>query len=139
MPIHPATVHFPIALLLLSGGSYLYYFFKDDAFFQRAALLTHIIGLGTMALVILTGNQAAAALNPNPVWGDLLKRHELLGYLGLWWFSMLLIWSFLRQKRFVRNEHIGFLALLWLGLAVMLYSAHLGGTMVYDFGVGVME
>ncbi|MEL6594040.1 MAG: DUF2231 domain-containing protein, partial [Bacteroidota bacterium] len=135
---HPATVHFPIALLVLSLGCYGVYLFREEKFYQRGAFGLHLIGVVGMAVAVLTGNQAQGDLSDEVVLQELVQQHQISGFVLLWLFGMLLIWRYLRLKRMARWEQWLFLGLFAAANGLMFYSAHLGGKMVYEHGAGVL-
>lgn len=138
MPLHPATVHFPIALLLASLGFYAVHQWKQEAYYQRTGFLLHLIGVISMVIAVLTGNQAQSAIEGIPVLEDIVQQHQISGFVLLWLLSMMLIWRYLRQERMQSLERWLFLGLFFAAMGLMTYSAHLGGTMVFEHGAGVM-
>lgn len=138
MPLHPATVHFPIALLLASLGFYAVHQWKQEDYFQRTGFLLHLIGVISMAIAVLTGNQAQSNIAETPALEELVQQHQISGFVLLWLLGMMLIWRYLRQKRMQKLERWLFLGLFIASMALMAYSSHLGGTMVYEHGAGVI-
>lgn len=137
MPLHPLIVHFPIALLFVAGAFYLYSIIKSsESFFSIAAIL-HLVGGVSFIAAILTGQQAEAAVTHAPEIHEMIEQHELLSYISIWVFGLMYIWQMLRAKKFLQVEKIAFVTIFSVLLAVMAYSAHLGGRMVYEKGVGV--
>jgi uncharacterized membrane protein len=137
MDLHPATVHFPIALLMAAGGFYVASRFREQATFYRAAWLLHLVGLAGSIAAVLTGRNAEGNLTLTPALEDLLETHQLMGYATAWLFALLAVWQYLRQGRGKPLEQWLFLTAYWLSLGVMIYGAWLGGQMVYEHGAGV--
>ncbi|MEM6265175.1 MAG: DUF2231 domain-containing protein [Bacteroidota bacterium] len=137
MELHPAIVHFPIALLITAGGFYTWAFFKHDNSIGMAAFILHIIGLAGMGLAVLSGEQAEGELIHTKAIHELVEQHELYSFILLWLFGMLLAWYFLRSRTWVNLEKMGYLAVFWVLVVVMGYSAYLGGQLVYTHGAGV--
>jgi len=137
MDLHPAIVHFPIALLIAAGGFYLAARFREQATFYRAAWLLHVAGLAGSIAAVLTGRSAEGNLTLTSALEGLLENHQLLGYATAWLFALLAIWQYLRQGRGPVLEQWLFISAYFLALGVMAYGAWLGGQMVYQHGAGV--
>lgn len=142
MILHPASVHFPISLLIISGLCYLYSFVRNDTFTFQAGRLMHSIGIIGVVLAIITGKITSSTLDPQAEVSSMLWQHELLAYGTLWSFSMLWVWQYMRKK--VLMHQMGskwertFFVVIFLGaLTFMSYSSYLGGKMVYEHGLGV--
>ncbi|MDX1908828.1 MAG: DUF2231 domain-containing protein [Bacteroidia bacterium] len=136
MEAHPFSVHFPVALLLVAGVSYGVSLFRDTAFFRRAGLYLHLLGVSGLVLAILTGRAAQAAARSQHPPEDLIRQHELSGYVVLWLAAMLLVWVWLRPKA-TRREFMAITLILAAVLGLLIWDASLGGTLVYRYGIGV--
>ena len=90
-----------------------------------------------MLLAILSGRQAQADAKLSATAESILSTHEITAYTLAWFFGMLLIWQYLRLDRASRWEKIGFSLIFFAAVAFMLFSAHLGGRLVFEEGVGV--
>lgn len=130
--VHPALVHFPIALLPVSVGADL---------LGRLTGSEELLDLGrrTMPLAAASGLVAGVAglmaqteVEANGQSLAMLKTHRTLN-LGL--VAIAGAMSAYRAKR--DRPSVGYLALGIAGLATMTYSAFLGGAIVYHHGVGV--
>jgi len=145
-PLHPAVVHFPVALLLTA------------AFFDAACLVlrrylwidrtaTALLTLGGIALgaAYLTGERAAEAAAPvTGIAQGILADHEDLALLTLWATGVALA-----LRLFVtwlgRDDlevHLGIFRLAALvavfgAAALMILTAYHGGQLVFDHGIGV--
>ena len=130
--VHPALVHFPIALLPVSVGADL---------LGRVTGNQELLDLGrrTMPLAAASGLVAGIAglMAQTEVEADgksleTLKTHRTLN-LGI--VAIAGAMSAYRSKR--DRPSLGYLALGIAGFAAMAYSAYLGGEIVYRDGVGV--
>ena len=131
LSLHPISVHFPIAFLFLAGGLYIFYLFKDEFFYFRAAKLVHLLGLIGLILAMLTGRSAASEIEADSPLTEIVRNHEILGYGAIWAFSMLMVWTYLREKSFKQKELIFFSLLYLLFLGLMVYSSYLGGEIAH--------
>jgi uncharacterized membrane protein len=137
-PLHPAVVHFPIALALVA------LLFeaalrhpRGRALEPAAVILIVLAALGAVATVV-TGNLAHdAAAVPSAARG-LIERHEDLGTIAMW---ALVVLASARLVLARLGRHRG--AAAWLYLVLLAgaagavgYNGHLGGQVVFRHGVG---
>lgn len=127
--LHHMTVHFPIALLIVSGGLYVFALFRPEHPYSPSAFLLHLLGTLGIGISILSGNQEKSNIEVGSPEAELLSQHEIWAYVLLWIFGMLLVWRYLRLKKIKTTEAGLFAILFWTGIACMLYSAWLGGNM----------
>lgn len=130
--IHPALVHFPLALLPLSIGADL---------LGRATGSESLLDLGrrTMPLAAASGLVAGVAglmaqteVKAEGAAMDLLKTHRTLN-LGL----VAIAGAMAVQRSRNEKPSAAYLGLGLVGVAAMMYTAYLGGEMVYRHGVGI--
>lgn len=132
--LHPAWVHFPIALLitgLAAGGL--------SAVRRRPEWLapasSWLLWLGTaaawiaMGLGLLAEDQAPHV----PMAWEALADHKTLGFWTVGVFTVLSLW-----KAFLPQKLPRLLLLAWLaGAGLLVATAYHGGEVVYTFGMGV--
>jgi len=141
--IHPATVHFPIALLLTNGLLTIIYLRRPSAALELSAY--YCLSLGWLGAVVatLSGVLAAAdqVFGPNaPHRASLpwVNAHAIIGIATLFVYGQAL----LRRRRnpalldtpASRNPY---LVLLALGALLVVGGGWFGGFLVYELGVGV--
>jgi nitrite reductase/ring-hydroxylating ferredoxin subunit/uncharacterized membrane protein len=135
-PLHPALVHFPIAgfllSLLLDLGAYLG---AASNGLLRASLYAMGSGLAIGVLAALTGLVDRSDIRLDHRARKTSTIHMILNLTALGLFA---INFFLRLGR-GDSEALPFpyLLLSLLGVGIILVSGYLGGTMVYDNGIGV--
>lgn len=157
--LHPATVHFPIAFLLLaSGAGLLYIYWRPLEVLRTLTWWPMLLGwLGTL-LAILTGLLAQSGLPPEAPYRATLNWHITSG-LALWvLYGLLLYWQWLLQKRPPRRTkaappiaapppdllqqpalRLRLTLLLLAGIVLVLASGWNGGKLVYTWGVNVLQ
>ena len=138
--LHPLAVHFPLVLLLLGGAVTAGYAWFGTASWRWAALA--LVGLGAASAIWAqeTGETLADTVDGEPVAAVVLPEHargaewtvrvSVLATLGL---AGLGLWA-RRQPERGHDPLAGrLLALALVGLAVALvaWTAHLGGIMVW--------
>lgn len=130
--LHPAVVHFPIALLAL-GAAVAGLRWRGLLPDWTAAAESWLLWLGTLAAWTALGlGLLAKKTAPHvPLAWEVLADHRTLG----WWtcsvFSVLSCLRFFDKPRWLQ-------LLLWAaGLALLIATAEHGGELVYGFAVGV--
>lgn len=138
--LHPAAVHFPIALLSLGAAAAGRRLFRRNPVWVGSAE-SWLLWLGTASAWIALGLGLLAertAPHVPPAW-EVLAEHQTLG----WWtcstFSCL---SSLRLFSVRTGRDAGAFrsaqSVLWLiGLGLLIATATHGGELVYRFGMGV--
>lgn len=143
-PIHPLTVHFPIALLLANGLLTLLYLRRGERTLETSAYHCLILGwLGSLAATVsglidalrqLTGIDAPRS-NIVFYW---VNAHAVVGIA-----TVIIYWQALLRRR--RQPHIlddaqkrgGYLRLLMVGAVLVALNGWMGGYLVYRLGLGV--
>ena len=141
LPLHPAIVHFPIALIttaLILHGIQLW----------KPNWLGRVVGLWLMGLAtifsiaaVLSGKKEAAKASEIGYPTEtliLIERHETIGNIVVWGsilFFIGWIYLFLKYKNDIRLDRLALAFLLLLFMIVTL-SAYTGGQLVYIHGVG---
>jgi uncharacterized membrane protein len=150
--LHPATVHFPIALLMLaSAAGLLYLWWRPRE--ELRTLCWWPMGLGWIGGVIaaLTGLLAQAGLPPQAPYRALLNWHIGSGLGLLVVYGLLLYLHWLRRPTRRQRQRTPspppllddpgakawFSLLLLGGLVLIVASGWNGGRLVYEWGVNV--
>ena len=138
---HPLSVHFPIALLCVA------FVFKLISLRYRREVWdfggTVLLGLGVIGLwvAVYTGNLADGIVSRKLCDPTILKEHENMAWLAGWIFSSGLAIDLIRMVDFpfFKKTFILLLVVFTLsgGTAVLVYTGHLGATLVYQQAAGV--
>jgi len=153
--LHPATVHFPIAFLLLaSGAGLLYLDWQPHATLRILAWWSMRLGWLGVALAVLTGLLAQSGLPPQAPYQNVLNWHIGTGLALLVNYGWLLYqqWVYGSVRAQKARLRIGIVthellddarARLWLhlllgaGVILLFASGWNGGRLVYEWGVNV--
>ena len=130
--VHPAIVHYPLALLPLSIGADLLGRLTGSEALLALGRATMPVAAGSAAVAAAAGLVAQEAVNAEDEALDMLITHRNinLGLVGV--ATAMAAW---RAKH--EEPSAAYLGLGLLGLAAATYTAYLGGHMVYELGVGV--
>ena len=142
LPLHPAIVHFPIALIttaLILHGIQLW---KPNWLGRVVGLW--LMGLATIFLIapVLSGQKEAAKAGEIGFPTETLifiERHETIGNIVVWGSILFFggwIYLFLKYKNDIRLDKLALSFLLLLFMIVTI-SAYTGGQLVYIHGVGI--
>ena len=136
--IHPALVHFSVAFVVLGGLSEVVgHVAHRNAWARWGASLT-LVGLISLVLTIASGYLASNTLIVPDEGRALLGDHERNGWLLLALLFATQFWKAWCGGR-VPEGRSNLYALLMLATVLLaLYSAFLGGKMVFVQGVGVL-
>ncbi len=137
-PLHPAVIHFPIALAMAALLVELIARHPRARGLEGAAALLVVLGAVAAVVAVLTGNAAHdEALVPPDVRG-LLDRHQDVGELAMWTLigvaavRLLLVW----RRWFHGVWPWVYLVLLAVAAGMVGYNGYLGGEMVFRHGLG---
>ncbi|MBV7330491.1 DUF2231 domain-containing protein [Chloroflexi bacterium TSY] len=147
--LHPATVHFPIALLFFASiAGILYLYNRPRNEFRILIWWTMLPGWIGCIVAIFTGLLAQAPLSPQAPYRHLLNWHIGTGIALAIVYGALLYWRWIRRAQ-TRVGHDPLLddsnnrrwitLLLLMGLFLLLASGWNGGRLVYEWGVNVMR
>lgn len=142
---HPLSVHFPIALLPLATLTVLISFFikeRNKHSWQIAATLLLFAGCLTAWIAVYTGNVADGMVARKICDPTVLKDHEIASQNMTWLFTIAAILHILSLTNFLRPRILGlssYLAfiLMLAGTGYLVYTGHVGATLVYEQGAGV--
>ena len=138
---HPLVVHFPIALLTMSPIVDLAALLARRPTWHGAAYALLVAGTVAAVAAVISGNAAAAPHWETEVIGELVERHEDSGSLVL---ALYLVVALGRLPLQLRAATSGWPLKLWLvvaaaGCVLLWRTSSLGGSLVFDYGVGVTE
>lgn len=129
--VHPALVHFPLAFFPLSLATDLAGRLKQDPAMMGSARSTMIAAAVSTAAAGVAGFIAQEEVKAGPA-RDLLVTHRTMniGFLAL-------VTTMASVRARAARPSWSYLAAGILGFSGLVYSAYLGGKMVYRHGVGV--
>ena len=135
--LHPALVHFPLVLLLVSVALEAAGFFRRERRYAWAAQLLLLVGVATMLVAFVAGNFAELWAARQGVPQDPMEYHELLATLTSWGFVFLAAWRFALGQKVKRSRLAVYLALATIACGLLIVTGHQGAMLVYERGAAV--
>ena len=139
MDIHPAIVHFPIALLVASFIFDLIGVVAKDDSFKKAGLYCLLLGLFGAGAAYWTGLEAESVVKHMPDIADALAQHKQAGIMTLVLFGVLLIGRMVLEARprIRRSGYIVYLLVCLIAVINVLRTGYLGAELVEEHGAAV--
>lgn len=142
MPLHPGLVHLPIALAIVLPGVALVALIRGwpPARWKWLTLLQIVLGISLYA-AMAAGESDAEVLRKTALPAAPLLEHETWGQRALV-LSLLALLPAAVASRPGRHQSLGrfgLLALQIMATASVIWTAHLGGTLVYQHGAAELR
>ena len=134
--VHPLIVHFPIALLLTAAALDAAALLFKRPGLHRVALWNLALGTLAAAAAVWSGLRAEDIAKHSFEIHEVMELHEKLGIATLSAGGLVTLWRLVRRDALRPWERACTLALLLALVGTLAYGAHLGGRLVYEFGVG---
>lgn len=138
IPTHPQLVHFPIAMMVGAGLFIVISLFcSKNEIFKDVSFWMMTVGIAGIIAAIISGLMQEDSLVQNHEIHELMELHEKLGFILAFLFGVLYVWILMRRKKMQKSEHVSFAIVMLLVCVLMVYSANLGGKLVFEHGAGV--
>ncbi|HSE40176.1 MAG TPA: DUF2231 domain-containing protein [Acidobacteriota bacterium] len=137
--LHPALVHFPIALLFMSLVFYIFAASKKSKGAELVALSNMIAGTLISYAAVYTGLLAEHAVKQTPAVHEFVELHEKLGWGVAGFFTLMSLWGLISYRRPGGRIIPLFLILILIGGIALGIQSYLGGYLVYDAALGVKK
>lgn len=134
---HAFAVHFPVALLVVSTGFYLVALLTRRDVFTTLFLWNSSLGLLGLAAAVITGQFQVDAQITQGNFHSVFEVHQNLAYTTLSLFYGVFVWYLVRRKKMSRVEQWLVMVVQCSAVWLVIYTAHMGGTLVYEHGAGV--
>ncbi len=137
-PLHPSIIHFPIVLSLVGVLLDLLSRFRRARSLEPAGAVLMVLAAAGAVAAVLTGKAAnEEAVVPRAA-AALVGRHEQLGEIAMWLLiGVAVVRLALAARGWFRGAAVWAYLLLAAAAAVVVgYQGHLGGQIVFRYGVG---
>jgi uncharacterized membrane protein len=135
-PLHPMTVHFPIAFYLLGVLLTLAYLWRGQADYERFAYWSFLLSWLAVLVASLTGLIDQSQLELADPRRDTVNAHITAG-VALLILNGLLAYMRFRWPDVLTSRRWLYLGLMTLGAVAILAGNWLGGELVYRLRVGI--
>ena len=135
--LHPALVHFPLVLLLISVGLEAVGFFGRNPRFTWAAQITLLVGTTATLFAFVAGNFAEVWAARDGIPQDPMEYHELLATITSWTFVFLTAGRLFLGASRNRKWMGAYLAAAVCACGLLIATGHQGAMLVYNHGAGV--
>ncbi len=135
--IHPITVHFPIALLIVSAALSAVMFARPSAALQEATWV--LLWVGTLSAFVssVTGLISHFPYEETDLHG-VIEVHQFWSFGATALFLAVTVWRWLsRRWRGDAGTQPLYLLVVLVGVAALTMSGLTGGDLVYDYGINV--
>lgn len=136
-PIHPMIVHFPIALLSAAVLFDLLALRWRSEEFRIVGFYTLLLGLAGALVSVISGHMAEEAVEHSGVPEQVLEIHEKLGFAAFWIFAGLFGLRAAEWMEWIGEWRMITIAVGMVGVVVLFVASYYGGSLVYEYGVGV--
>lgn len=136
IPLHPKVVHFPVALFVSALVFDILSLIVRKENLHRAALSMYVCAALLTPLVVRAGLWEEERLH---LGHPLLERHRMFALWTMWVSLMSLPVLWFIRKEIPRYFRPLFLVFLLTTSVLVTLTAHNGGRLVYEYGVGVEQ
>src|SRR5207253_9885046 len=134
---HAAVNDLPAALLLVTVLFDIGAWLTKRESLKAAALWTLWAGAIGGWVAVLAGEQAEDVIEHGEAIHDLMETHETLALTTMGIFTVVLAWKLFRRARLSGVEELGLRVLSLAGFVGIIWTAVLGGKLVFEHAAGI--
>ncbi len=134
---HAALNDFPALLFVLAFGFEIAATVTKRESLRAAAFWSLIVGATGGLLAVGSGLRAANTIDHGGSVHLVMTRHQTLAITVTVLFIALAGWRLWHRVAMTTGERRAFMTMSGLGVLLLLWTAHLGGTVVYEYGGGL--
>lgn len=137
--LHPFLVHFPVALLTVGWLADVYAVIRGRSHGSELGWWNGVAGTAGLCAAVASGLIAKNATGPlGALPAAALSDHEQIAFATSVAFLVLYGWRFTRRRNIPTASPWLFLLLTGGAVVLLWLTAHIGGDLVHQFGVGVV-
>lgn len=133
---HPVFVHFSVAFLVTGGLCEVWGILGRHEARERFGAALLLLGTVSLLPTVATGFLAGNSVDPLDAKSHLVV-HERVGLAVLGLFLASQFWKAWGGGRLPERQRKGYVVLVLIGVALVVFGAYVGGDLVYVHGVGV--
>jgi uncharacterized membrane protein len=138
-PLHPLTVHFPIALLFTSVFFDLLGIITENKNFRQTGWWLLVLGFIGGIIAAIFGAWSEEIVEAMGVPEAAIDRHEAFAIATLIVFGLLLVIRWRIRLRWSDRDRVMYLCTAMIGLLLLGITGFYGGELVYRYGAGVQS
>ena len=135
--LHAALNDFPPALLVAAVVFDVIGAAARRESLKAAGFWCLIGGVVGTALAVGSGLMAEGSAPHDEATHALMETHETFAFVSLGLFALLAVWRILRRGPLGRQEQTAFTTAGVVGLGLLIFTARLGGVLVFDHATGI--
>ncbi len=135
--LHAALNDLPTALLLTAALFDVLALATRRESFRLVSFWTLVVGAVGGAAAVLSGLQAEEYISHGDAVHRVMETHELLGFVTLGVFGVLVVWRIARERRMGMREQAVGVVLALAGAGVLIATGLYGGRLVFEHAAGV--
>lgn len=128
---HPASTHFPVALLMIAALAELIFWFRPQRMFHNIAAFNLHVGAVSALVVAAMGWALAATMGMEPDLRTTLSWHRWLGSGTALWAALTVSLWWWHHRQPSRGRLNAYRIALCCGALLVSVTGHLGGLLVY--------
>lgn len=136
--IHPALVHFSVAFIVAGGTGEVWGMLARREPVRRWGAALVLVGLVSLVPTLASGYLAANTLRVPATAVPLLDAHERNGWILLGLLVLAQFWKAWCRGRVPERQRWLYASVTIGAVLTAIYSAWLGGRLVYGHGIGVL-
>lgn len=135
--LHAALNDFPAALLMVAVLFEIAGLVIKRPSLRAASFWTLLAGTAGTIAAVVAGFMAEDLIDHDDIGHLVMQRHKTLGLITLGVFAALALWRVARRRSERRGEHAAWCVVGAGGVALLIVTAQLGGSLMFDHGMGI--
>lgn len=135
--LHAALNDLPAALLVVAVLFEIAGLVTRQPSLRSASFWTLLAGLAGTIAAVVAGLMAEDIIDHDDIGHAVMQRHKTLALVALGLFALLALWRLVRRKADHRREQAAWCIVASGGLALLIVTAQLGGSLMFDHAMGI--